>query len=46
MVVIPAFIVAAKPSEQIHILDIIGLLVWTEAFTSESLTDIQKLTFL
>jgi len=42
----PAFVIAANPSEQIHILEIIGLLIWAGAFAMESVADIQKLTFL
>ncbi|MEH6912288.1 MAG: DUF1295 domain-containing protein [Oceanicoccus sp.] len=42
----PAFVIAANPSEQIHLLEIIGLMVWLGAFAMESVADIQKLTFL
>ncbi|MEH6636338.1 MAG: DUF1295 domain-containing protein [Halioglobus sp.] len=42
----PAFVIAANPSEQIHPLEIIGLLVWVGAFAIESVADTQKLTFL
>ncbi|MFT7129621.1 MAG: steroid 5-alpha reductase family enzyme [Gammaproteobacteria bacterium] len=42
----PAFVIAANPSEQIHVLEIIGLLIWLGAFAMESVADIQKLTFL
>jgi len=42
----PAFVIAANPSGQIHALEIIGLLIWAGAFAMESVADIQKLTFL
>jgi steroid 5-alpha reductase family enzyme len=42
----PPFVIAANPSEQIHAMEIIGLLIWTGAFAMESVADIQKLTFL
>ena len=42
----PAFVIAANPSGQVHVLEIIGLLVWVAAFVMESVADLQKLTFL
>lgn len=42
----PAFVIAANPSEQIQALEIIGLLIWAGAFAMESVAGIQKLTFL
>ena len=42
----PAFVIAANPSEHIHLLEIIGLLVCVGAFAMESIADMQKLNFL
>jgi steroid 5-alpha reductase family enzyme len=42
----PAFVIAANPSEDIHVLEIIGLLIWVGAFAMESVADVQKLRFL
>ena len=42
----PAFVIAANPSEQIHALEILGLLIWACAFAMESVADLQKLAFL
>ena len=43
---IPAFVIAANPSESIAPLEIFGLLVWIAAFAMESVADTQKLSFL
>ncbi len=42
----PAFIIASNPSEHIHILEVVGVLVWGSAFAMESIADFQKLAFL
>ena len=42
----PAFIIGSNPSEEVAILEIIGLLIWIAAFVMESLADTQKLKFL
>jgi steroid 5-alpha reductase family enzyme len=42
----PAFVIAANPGENIHLLEIIGLLVWLAAYAMESIADMQKLSFL
>jgi len=42
----PAFVIAANPSEHIHLLEIIGLLVCVGALAMESIADMQKLNFL
>jgi steroid 5-alpha reductase family enzyme len=42
----PAFVIAANPSEHIHALEIIGLLIWISAFVMESVADTQKIAFL
>ncbi len=42
----PAFIMASNPSPQIHILEIIGLLLWLFAFSFEHTADLQKRRFL
>ena len=42
----PALVIASNPSQQIHSLEVIGLLVWLGAFTMESVADAQKIAFL
>jgi len=42
----PAFVIAANPSGQLHILEVVGLLIWLGAFAMESTADMQKLSFL
>lgn len=42
----PAFLLASHTSDQIHILEIVGLLVWAGAFVMENIADSQKLAFL
>ena len=42
----PAFIIASNSSEHIHILEVVGVLVWGSAFAMESIADFQKLAFL
>lgn len=42
----PALVIASNPGQQIHSLEVIGLLVWVGAFTMESVADAQKITFL
>ena len=42
----PAFIIAANPSSQIHVLEIVGIFLWLAAFAMESVADKQKLAFL
>ncbi|MCI4670399.1 MAG: DUF1295 domain-containing protein [Bacteroidia bacterium] len=43
---IPAFIISHNPASEIHILEIIGLIIWLGAFLMESIADHQKLKFL
>lgn len=42
----PGFVIATNRSEQVHPLEIVGLLVWVAAFVMESTADAQKLAFL
>lgn len=42
----PAFVIAANPADQIHILEIVGIAIWVGAFVMESVADKQKLAFL
>lgn len=42
----PAFIIASNSGEHIHILEVLGVLVWSGAFAMESIADFQKLAFL
>jgi steroid 5-alpha reductase family enzyme len=42
----PAFLIATNASDRIHVLEIIGLLLWVGAFVMESVADGQKLAFL
>ncbi|SOE06142.1 Steroid 5-alpha reductase family enzyme [Variovorax sp. YR752] len=42
----PAFVIATNRSEQVHPLEILGLLLWLAAFVMESVADAQKLAFL
>ncbi len=42
----PAFLIATNPSDSIHVLEIIGLLLWVGSFLMESIADTQKLAFL
>lgn len=42
----PAFVIAASPSEHIHVLEVISLLVWMGAFAMESVSGMKKLRFL
>ncbi len=43
---IPAFVMAANPAPQVHLLELLGLLVWASAIVMESVADYQKLAFL
>ena len=43
---IPAFIIAANPSDSISPFEIIGILIWAGSFAMESVADLQKLAFL
>jgi steroid 5-alpha reductase family enzyme len=43
---IPAFIIAANPSDSISLFEIIGILIWAGSFAMESVADLQKLAFL
>lgn len=42
----PAFIIASNPSSSVHVLEVIGMIVWVGAFLMESVADKQKLGFL
>ena len=42
----PAFIIANNPSEEISILEIIGIVIWLVSFIMESVADVQKLKYL
>lgn len=42
----PAFIIAANPSAEISIFEILGIIIWLSSFVMESLADKQKLSFL
>lgn len=42
----PAFVIAANPNGQLHILEVIGLMIWLGAFAMEATADMQKLSFL
>lgn len=42
----PAFVIATSRSEQVHPLEVAGLLLWAAAFVMESVADAQKLAFL
>lgn len=42
----PAFLIATSRAEQVHPLEVIGLLLWLAAFAMESVADVQKLAFL
>ena len=42
----PAFIISSNPSQQISILEIIGIVIWLASFIMESVADAQKLKFL
>lgn len=42
----PAFVIATNRSEQVHPLEVVGLLLWVAAFATESVADAQKLAFL
>jgi len=42
----PAFIIAANPSPEVSLFEIIGLLVWLLAFSIESVSDLQKDRFI
>lgn len=42
----PAFVIAANPSQQLHTIEILGLLIWASAYAMESVADMQKLAFL
>ncbi|MDC3249260.1 DUF1295 domain-containing protein [Porticoccaceae bacterium] len=42
----PVFIIASNSSEQLHALELIGLVMWVLAFAMESVADLQKLHFL
>ena len=42
----PAFVIAANPSGQLHIPEVIGLMIWLGAFAMEATADMQKLSFL
>lgn len=42
----PAFIIAANPSAEISIFEILGIIIWLGSFVMESLADKQKLSFL
>jgi len=42
----PAFIIASNPSEEISIMEIIGIVIWLASFIMESVADAQKLKFL
>ena len=42
----PAFIIAANPSPEISVFEIIGLFIWLSSFVMESIADAQKLAFL
>ena len=44
--VMPALIIAINPSDNIAILEVIGILVWLSAFAMETIADMQKLSFL
>jgi steroid 5-alpha reductase family enzyme len=43
---IPAFLIAANPSDSISPFEVIGILVWAGSFAMESIADMQKLAFL
>jgi steroid 5-alpha reductase family enzyme len=43
---IPAFIIAANPSDSISPFEIIGILIWAGSFAMESVADLQKLAFM
>ena len=43
---VPAFVIASNPGNGIHVLEIVGLLLWVGAFVMESVADVQKLAFL
>jgi steroid 5-alpha reductase family enzyme len=43
---IPAFIIAANPSDSISPFEIIGILIWAGSFAMESVADLQKLAFI
>ena len=42
----PAFIISSNPSEEISILEMIGIVIWLVSFIMESVADIQKLKYL
>jgi steroid 5-alpha reductase family enzyme len=42
----PAFIIAANPSAEISIFEVLGIVIWLGSFVMESVADKQKLTFL
>lgn len=42
----PAFIIAANPSAEISIFEMLGIIIWLSSFVMESLADKQKLSFL
>jgi steroid 5-alpha reductase family enzyme len=42
----PAFIIAANPSAEISIFEMVGIIVWLGSFVMESVADSQKLAFL
>ncbi len=41
----PVFIVASNSSEQLQLLELIGLVIWALAFAMESVADLQKVRF-
>ena len=43
---IPALLIAANPSANISVFEVIGMLVWAGSFAMESIADMQKLAFL
>jgi steroid 5-alpha reductase family enzyme len=43
---LPAYLIASNRSESLHVLEVIGLLIWMGAFVMESVADMQKLAFL
>ena len=42
----PAFIISSNPSQEISILEMIGIIIWLVSFIMESVADIQKLKYL
>jgi len=43
---IPAFVIAANPSAELSVFEVIGLILWLGAFALESVADMQKISFL